>query len=132
MSGIETGSSQAAMFAAAPRPQVPRVGPRSGAPLNDRQVALAREKIGQFVGSTFFGLMLKELRKTTRNDHLLFGGRGEQTLQPLMDQALIEKLAGSRNFELADAIFDRLFANTSYSRIVTADQLGVVLSEERQ
>ncbi|NIA22510.1 MAG: hypothetical protein GWP05_11235 [Anaerolineaceae bacterium] len=82
---------------------------------------------------TFFGLMLKELRKTTRNDHLLFGGRGEQTLQPLMDQALVEKLAASRNFELADAAFDRLFANTPYSRTVTADQLGVVLSsEERQ
>lgn len=108
------------MFAAT-QPRTPNFGTPAGAAADDRQAALARQKLTEFVGSTLFGMVLSEMRKTTSNDHVLFGGRGEETLQPLLDQALVGKLASSPSFELADAAFNQLYINTPYSRLVSPD-----------
>ena len=72
----------------------------------DRRAALKAAQ--QLVGETFFGMLLKELRKSTSKNHPLYGGRGEETMQPLLDQHLARRLAESRRFDLALAIAERL------------------------
>jgi len=116
----DTGSSSAAMFSAASQPSVPTVI-RNGRPADD--VAAAREAARQFVGETFFGLLLKEMRESTSKDHLLYGGRGEATLQPQLDQVLIERLAASRHFDLADAMVNSLYRNTEHSPLRSPDRV---------
>jgi hypothetical protein len=92
-----------------------------GGTVSDRQASAAREKLGEFIGSSLFGMVLSEMRKTTRQEHVLFGGRGEEALQPLLDQALIGKVSSSPNFGLVDAAFERLYINTPYSRLVSPE-----------
>jgi len=120
----DTGLSESALFSAA-RPSSPAAlcGARAG-----DDVAAARQAARQFVGEAFFGLLLRELRKSTAEKHLLDGGRGEATLQPQLDQFLVERLAASRNFPLADAIVNHLYRDTEHSPIRSAD--GVVGGRE--
>lgn len=83
-------------------------------------LAAARKAAQQFVGETFFGLLLKELRKSTSKDHPLYGGRGEETMQPVLDQFLARRLAESRNFALADALAERLCRNVEQGEVGAA------------
>jgi hypothetical protein len=121
MTGLQELSNDAALFAAQ-RPRVPQVAPATtGSAASDRQAAQARQKLAEFVGASLFGMVLSEMRKTTHNEHVLFGGRGEEALQPLLDQALVGKLALSRNFELAEAAFQKIYINTPYSPLVSPE-----------
>ena len=117
----DTGSSGAAMFSATPRWSVPAVI-GNGRPVS--AIAAARDAARQLVGETFFGLLLKEMRESTSKDHLLYGGRGETTLQPQLDQVLVERLATSRHFRLADAVVDRLYRDTEHSPIRSAHRVS--------
>lgn len=131
MVGLETGLSQAAMFAASGHPKAPREVKPQGKEWTDRTLAEARRGVQQFVGETLFGLMLKELRKTTSNDHLLFGGRGEQTLLPMFDQELAKHLATSSNFGLVQATFERLYPGAPGSKIFSPGKAEAWLAKER-
>ncbi len=128
--GIDSSSSQAALFMASARPEVREVRPQ-GKVWTEREVVKARDAVKQLVGGTFFGLMLKELRKTTRNDHLLFGGRGEQTLQLLFDQELVKHLAESSNFELSQAAFERMYPKAAGSKVFSPEKIDALLAKER-
>jgi len=119
------------MFAASGLPKAPREVKPQGKQWTDRDLAEAHKVVKQLVGETFFGLMLKELRKTTRNDHLLFGGRGEQTLQPMLDQELVKHLADSSNFGLVDATFERMYPHAPGSRIFSPEEAEAWLAKER-
>jgi len=120
MMTTETAWSDASVLAGALGPSVPSAlgGGRAGG-----DVAAARQAARQFVGEAFFGLLLKELRKSTSTEHLLGGGRGEATLQPQLDQFVVERLATSRNFPVADAIVDHLYRDTEHSPIRSADRV---------
>lgn len=118
------------MFMASARPEAREVRPQ-GKVWTERDVVKARDAVKQLVGGTFFSLMLKELRKTTRNDHLLFGGRGEQTLQPLFDQELVKHLADSSNFGLVEATFERMYPHAPGSKIFSPEEAEAWLAKER-
>jgi len=116
----DTASSDAILAAAAPRPPVPAA---LGGHRADGDVASARGAARQFVGEAFFGLLLRELRKSTSKEHLLDGGRGEATLQPQLDAVLVERLAASSNFRLADAVVERLYRDTEHSPVRSAGRV---------
>jgi Rod binding domain-containing protein len=78
-------------------------------------VAATREAARQLVGETFFGMLIRELRRSTSASHPLYGGRGEATLRPHLDQLLARRLATTRDFGLADAIVDRVYRDTPHS-----------------
>ena len=128
--GIDSSSSQAAMFAASARREARQVRPQ-GKVWTERDIVKARDAVKQLVGGTFFSLMLKELRKTTKNDHLLFGGRGEQTLQPLFDQELVRHLAASSNFELSQAAFERMYPKAAGSKVFSPAEIDALLAKEK-
>ena len=92
-------------------------------------MAGARQAVQQFVGETFFGLLLKELRKSTSKEHLFYGGRGEATLQPQLDQVMAERLATSRGFALSEAMFDFIYRDTPHSPVRSAASVSAELKE---
>jgi len=59
-----------------------------------------REKFDAFVGETFFGQMLKAMRKTVGKPAYFHGGRGEEVFQGQLDQMLAEQMtkAGASQF----------------------------------
>ena len=110
---VATGDNRASLTALALGPQTaaPPVAVGRGGAGSD--LATARRTAQQFIGETFYGLMLKELRKTTSQEHLLFGGRGEETMQPLLDQYVGQKLAASTQFELSNVMVERIYRHAS-------------------
>lgn len=114
MTGGMTGSSAAAMFQADRPAALARAVSSQQLPEN---VQAAREAVDQFVGETFYALLLKESYKTVSQDHFLSGGDGEATMRPYLNQVLAQRMAQSRHFDLADAMFDRIYRDTPYSSV---------------
>jgi Rod binding domain-containing protein len=116
MNLVATGSSVAALQRTGEPAGLTR---RAAAGQTPDNVAAARAAMEQFVGETFFGLMIKEMNKTVSHDHLLGGGAGEDTLRPYLNQQLAQDLARSRHFDLSDAMFETVYRNTPHSPVVS-------------
>ena len=116
MNFVATGSSAAALQRTGEPAGLTRRATASRTPEN---VQAARAAMEQFVGETFFGLMIKEMNKTVSHDHLLGGGAGEDTLRPYLNQRLAQDLARSRHFDLSEAMFKTIYRNTPYSPVVS-------------
>lgn len=127
MNASQTGSMEAALFSSAQRSTV-RPGAVRAAGSGGTEAA--RKAAQQLVGETFFGQLIKELRKSTREDHLLFGGHGEATLRPQLDQMMARQLAASRRFDLADAVFEYIYRDTPYSPVRSAGSVSADSGEE--
>lgn len=82
----------------------PAAGPelRSGQQPDDQ----TREAFRQFVGESFFGLMIKSMRKTVGKPAYMHGGFGEEIWQGQMDQTLAQNLAQETAPRLADPMYD--------------------------
>jgi len=93
----------------------------SAATGDQSQVDKTRQKAGEFVGTSFFGLLLKELRKSTNKSKLIHGGAGENIMQPYFDQVIVERLAQSSEFDLSRSITDRLFRDRPFSTTVSPE-----------
>ena len=65
-----------------------------------------RETFDQFVGETFYGTMLKEMRKSLGKPAYMHGGRGEEVFQGQLDQMLVQEMASSSGHDLSGAMFD--------------------------
>ena len=52
-----------------------------------------RDAFNSFVGETFFGEMLKAMRKTVGKPAFFHGGQAEEIFQQQLDQILAEKLS---------------------------------------
>lgn len=52
-----------------------------------------KEAFQDFVGQTFFGQMLKAMRKTVDKPAYFHGGRAEEVFRSQLDQVLAEKLS---------------------------------------
>jgi Rod binding domain-containing protein len=128
MTTVQTGSVAAAMFRADRTPPLDRDVAGGRMP---EGVAAARQAVEQFVGETFYGMLFKELRKSTSTDHLLSGGAGEATMGPYLDQVLAQRMAQSRHFDVSDAMFDMIYRDTEYSPVRSADQVSATVAKER-
>lgn len=104
MTGVASFSSSAALLSARRGPDVAR-RVAAGASNDDGQM---RRLSQQLVGEAFYGLLMKEMRKSVSNNHLLSGGVGENILGPYLDQQLVQRMAGSRRFDLADAVYESI------------------------
>jgi Rod binding domain-containing protein len=68
-----------------------------------------RETFKSFVGETFFGEMLKAMRKTQGKPAYFHGGQAEEVFQQQLDQVLSEKLAEASSDRLSGPMYE-LFA----------------------
>lgn len=123
MISSETSSSQAALFQ---RDHAARTA-SFGASGNTAGI---RQKAQELVGSTFFGLLLKELRKSTGKSTLFSGGHGEDTLRPELDRAVISRLAASPRFALVDEIVCRTTRNTPASNVRSPDHPDILRAQQ--
>lgn len=65
-----------------------------------------REAFDQFVGETFFGQMLKAMRKTVDKPAYFHGGQAEEMFRGQLDQMLAEKMSDASAGSFTDSMFN--------------------------
>lgn len=80
----------------------------SGVPNGESQAADPElEKVfQQFVGQTFFGLMLKEMRKSIHKTPYFHGGMAEEIFEQHLDMTLSEKLAEASGDQFSRPMYE--------------------------
>lgn len=74
------------------------------------------EQTRTWVGQTFFGTLLKQMRESPFKSKLFSGGAGGQAFSQLHDQRLAEHMARGAGTKLVNAIVRRIEANTAYRK----------------
>lgn len=69
-----------------------------------------REAFNDFVGQTFFGELLKQMRATVDKPAYFHGGMGEDVFQSQLDQVLVERLSDVSAAKFADPMYEVLMA----------------------
>jgi peptidoglycan hydrolase FlgJ len=69
-----------------------------------------REAFTDFVGQTFFGELLKQMRATVDKPTLFHGGMGEDIFQSQLDQVLVERMTDASAGSFSGPMFDLLMA----------------------
>lgn len=64
-----------------------------------------RQEFQKFVAGTFFGTMLKELRKTQEKPAYLHGGQAEEFFQSQLDQTISDDLAKKHGAVFSEPLF---------------------------
>jgi peptidoglycan hydrolase FlgJ len=77
---------------------------------DDKQGNL-REAFDSFVGETFYGQMLKEMRKTVGKAAYFDGGRAEEVFRGQLDQKLAEQMAKSNAHSFSGPMFELFSLN---------------------
>ena len=65
-----------------------------------------REAFDQFVGETFYGQMLKSMRKSVGKPAYFHGGRAEEIFQGQLDQILAEEMTEASASQLTGPMFE--------------------------
>ena len=65
-----------------------------------------RDAFNDFVGQTFFGQLLAEMRKSVKEPAYFHGGHAEKVFQGQLDQALVEQLSDSTADRFAGPMYD--------------------------
>src|SRR5262245_1065253 len=104
-SALGGGSSELARLISSPQPKAP---PRGG-----RDTPELRETFDQFVGQTFFGELLKQMRASVDKPKFLHGGFGEDVFQSQLDQILVERISESSAPTFSDPMYRLLMAPRS-------------------
>ncbi|REJ66875.1 MAG: hypothetical protein DWQ31_13155 [Planctomycetota bacterium] len=65
-----------------------------------------RKRFNQFVGESFFGIMLKTMRQSVGKPAYFHGGRAEEIFQGQLDQMLSENLSQASASTLSDPMFE--------------------------
>ena len=88
-----------------PTPQAPRV--------NSQDTPELREAFTDFVGQTFFGELVKQMRATLDKPAYFHGGMGEDIFQSQLDQVLVERISETSGHSFSDAMYQLLMAPRS-------------------
>jgi hypothetical protein len=65
-----------------------------------------RQTFESFVGQTFFGQLLRAMRKTQNKPAYFHGGRAEEIFQQQLDQVVAERLAEACGEQFAGPMFE--------------------------
>lgn len=65
-----------------------------------------KEAFDDFVGQTFYSLMLKQLRKSVGEPAYFHGGRAEEVFQGQLDQIIAEDLPDASGDSLSGSMFE--------------------------
>lgn len=65
-----------------------------------------QEAFTDFVGQTFFGQLIAQMRKTVDKPAYFHGGRAEEVFQGQLDQLLAENLADASSEQFAEPMFN--------------------------
>jgi len=65
-----------------------------------------RAAFQEFVGKTFYGQLLKSMRKSVGKSAYFHGGRGEEVFRSQLDQLVVERISETSGAALADSMYD--------------------------
>lgn len=65
-----------------------------------------REAFDQFVGETFYGHMVRAMRKTVGKPAYFHGGRGEEVFRQQLDQLLVEHMTEATASQFTGPMFE--------------------------
>jgi peptidoglycan hydrolase FlgJ len=68
------------------------------------------QAFNQFVGETFYGQMLKAMRKTQHKPAYFHGGRAEEVFQQQLDGILAEKMADASADKISGPMYNLFLA----------------------
>jgi Rod binding domain-containing protein len=105
-----SGASAAGLWAA--QQQTPSLAGATNPAGGNAEYAATRQVANKFVNQTFFGTLMREMRKSASTDHEMNGGHGEEIMGPELDQALVDRMSKNQNFKLSDAVADQLYRHT--------------------
>jgi len=66
-----------------------------------------------FVGQTFFGELVKQMRATVHKPAFFHGGMGEDIFQSQLDQILVERISETSAASFSDPMYQLLMAPRS-------------------
>jgi hypothetical protein len=69
-----------------------------------------RKAFTDFVGQTFYGEMLKQMRASVDKPAFVHGGMGETIFQSQLDQVLVERMSDASASSFSGPMFDLLMA----------------------
>ena len=69
-----------------------------------------RDAFTDFVGQTFFGELIKQMRATVDKPAYFHGGMGEDVFQSQLDQMLVERISDASAATFADPMYEVLMA----------------------
>ena len=74
------------------------------------------EQTQKWVGLTFFGSMLKQMRNSPFKSEIFDGGRGGEAFGSMFDQQIAERMSRGSGAKLVNAIVKKIEANKAYSK----------------
>jgi hypothetical protein len=72
-----------------------------------------RETFQEFVGQTFFGELMKQMRATLDKPAFFHGGLGEDIFQSQLDQIVVERMSQTSAKTFSDPMYELLMAPRS-------------------
>ena len=72
-----------------------------------------KQAFTDFVGQTFFGELMKQMRATVGKPAYMHGGFGEDVFQSQLDQVLVERISDSTASTFSDPMYQLLMARRS-------------------
>ncbi len=86
------------------------ISPSAAQPLpKGKDDAELRQAFDRFVGETFFGQMMKAMRKTVGKPAYFYGGRAEEIFQEELDQTLAKNIAHASADQFTGPMFDLFY-----------------------
>jgi Rod binding domain-containing protein len=82
------------------------IAPAPQPTLNGKDKAELRQAFDSFVGETFFGQMIKEMRKSVGKSAYFNGGRAEEIYQEQLDQALAKNISHASADQFTGPMFE--------------------------
>jgi hypothetical protein len=98
-----------AVSAATALPLTPNPEPRAPS-LAGPNTPQLKEAFTDFVGQTFFGELMKQMRATVGKPAYMHGGFGEEVFQSQLDQVLVERIADSTASTFSDPMYELMLA----------------------
>jgi flagellar protein FlgJ len=80
---------------------------------SSRNTPELKEAFSDFVGQTFFGELMKQMRSTLDKPAFFHGGMGEEVFQSQLDQIVVERIAKSSANSVSDPMYRLLMAPRS-------------------
>jgi peptidoglycan hydrolase FlgJ len=98
-SGLGGAASGAMALTLVPNPE-----PRTPA-LSGQDTPALKEAFTDFVGQSFFGELLKQMRATVGKPAYMHGGFGEDVFQSQLDQVLVERISDASAATFSDPMY---------------------------
>jgi hypothetical protein len=82
------------------------MGPAAPPTIAGKDETEVREAFDRFVGETFFGQMIKAMRKSVGKPAYFYGGRAEEIFQEQLDQTMAQNISHASADQFTGPMYD--------------------------